>query len=154
MAGVAQAYQHPLTIDCLLLSDLPGVSPCALQSYSLVKCGLFSLLQFNCPSFNDQDNNFTIQHSGLVSLLLLGKQIYISIEYTIVTLSNVTIDLFSAIIGLKHQHLECEKHMHRWRVFVQSCQRRIKAAIQIFERLQTTTYIKFDLLQNRSQIAY
>ena len=44
--------------------------------------------------------------------------------------------------------------MHRWRVFVQSCQRRIKAVIQIFERLQTTTYIKFDLLENRSQIAY
>ena len=29
MAGVAQAYQHLLTIDCLLLSGLPGVSSCA-----------------------------------------------------------------------------------------------------------------------------
>ena len=32
--------------------------------------------------------------------------------------------------------------------------RRIKAAIQIFERLQIKTYIKFDLLENRSQITY
>ena len=40
------------------------------------------------------------------------------------------------------------------RAFSQSCQRRIKAAIQTFERLQTTTYIKFDLLEIRSQITY
>ena len=44
--------------------------------------------------------------------------------------------------------------MYRWRAFGQSCWRRIKAAIQIFERLQTTTYIKFDLLEIRSQITY
>ena len=32
--------------------------------------------------------------------------------------------------------------MYRWRAFGKSCWRRIKAAIQIFEMLQTTTYIK------------
>ena len=36
--------------------------------------------------------------------------------------------------------------MYRWRAFGQSCWRRIKAAIQIFERLQTRAYIKFDQL--------
>ena len=25
--------------------------------------------------------------------------------------------LFSAIIGLKHQHLKCEEHMNGWRAF-------------------------------------
>ena len=44
--------------------------------------------------------------------------------------------------------------MYLLRAFGQSCWRRIKVAIQIFERLQTTTYIKFDLFENRSQIAY
>ena len=44
--------------------------------------------------------------------------------------------------------------MCRWRAFGQSCWRRIKAVIQIFEKLQTTTYINFDLLENRSQITY
>ena len=36
MAGVAQAYQHLLTIDCLLLSGLPGVSPgvCNVELFS------------------------------------------------------------------------------------------------------------------------
>ena len=38
------------------------------------------------------------------------------------------------------------------RVFGQSCNRRIKAVIRIFERLQTATYIKFYLLEIRSQI--
>ena len=33
----------------------------------------------------------------------------------IVTLSNATMGLFSAIIGLKHWHLKCEEHMYRWR---------------------------------------
>ena len=42
----------------------------------------------------------------------------------------------------------------RLRAFSQSCWRRIRAAIQIFERLQTTMYIKFDLLENWSQITY
>ena len=32
MAGVAQAYQHLLTIDCLLLSGLPGV--CNVELFS------------------------------------------------------------------------------------------------------------------------
>ena len=32
-----------------------------------------SWLKFNCPSFNDQDSRFTIQHSRLVNLLLLRK---------------------------------------------------------------------------------
>ena len=44
--------------------------------------------------------------------------------------------------------------MYRLRAFGQSSWRRIKAAIQIFEKLQTTTYINFDLLENRSQITY
>ena len=35
----------------------------------------------------------------------------------IVTLCNATIGLFLAIIGLKHYHLKCEKHMYRWRAF-------------------------------------
>ena len=72
-----------------------------------------------------------------------------------VTLCNAT-GLFLAIIGLKHYHLKSEKYTYRLRAFGQSCWRRIKAAIQIFERLQTTTYIKFDLLENRSpsQITY
>ena len=30
----------------------------------------------------------------------------------------------------------------------------MKAAIQILERLQTMTYIKFDLLENRSQVQH
>ena len=34
-----------------------------------------------------------------------------------VTLCNATIGLFSVIIGLKHQHLKCEKCMCRWRAF-------------------------------------
>ena len=84
----------------------------------------------------------------------LGKQIYNTIEYAIVTLCNASMGLFSAIIGLKHPNLKCDKHMYLWRTFGQSCQRRIKAAIQIFERLQTTTYIKFDLIEIRSQITY
>ena len=47
----------------------------------------------------------------------LKKQIYDRIEYTTVTLCNATIGLFSATIGLKHQHLKCEKHIYRWRAF-------------------------------------
>ena len=47
----------------------------------------------------------------------LGKQIYNTIEYIIVTLCNATMSLFSAIIGLKHPHLKCGKHMYRWRAF-------------------------------------
>ena len=42
----------------------------------------------------------------------------------------------------------------RWRELRQSCWKRIKAAIEIFESLQTTTYIKFCLLENRSQFTY
>ena len=30
MPGVAQAYKHFLTIDCLLGSGLPGASPCGV----------------------------------------------------------------------------------------------------------------------------
>ena len=40
------------------------------------------------------------------------------------------------------------------RAFGQSYWRGIKAAIQIFKRLQTATYITFDLLEIRSQITY
>ena len=42
----------------------------------------------------------------------------------------------------------------RLRTFGQSCWRRKKAAIKIFEMLQTTTYSKFDLLGNWSQTTY
>ena len=42
--------------------------------------------------------------------------------------------------------------MYRWRVFSQNCWRRIKAAIQIFERLRTITYIKFYLLETGLQL--
>ena len=38
----------------------------------------------------------------LLIFFYLGKKIYDTIEYTIVTLCNTTIGLFSVIIGLKH----------------------------------------------------
>ena len=40
----------------------------------------------------------------------------------------------------------------RLSAFGQSCWRRIKVALKIFEELQTMTYNEFDLLENRSQI--
>ena len=47
-------------------------------------------------------------------------------------------------MGETHASLESVWE-HLW-ASGQSCWRRIKAAIQIFEKLQTTTYIKFDFL--------
>ena len=55
---------------------------------------------------------------------------------------------FAAITSLKHYHLKCINTCtvgERLRTFSQSCERTIKAAIQVLN-------IKFDLLENWSQV--
>ena len=70
MAGVAEAYQH------LFNDRLPyafrltrRVAVCNIEFFS----DEMTLFQFNCPSFNDPESRFTIQHSRLANLLLLWK---------------------------------------------------------------------------------
>ena len=78
--------------------------------------------------------------------MLLHLRLYFTQDsYYIQACNNnnlITVGIFSAIIGLKHLRLKCEER------------RRIKAAFEISERFQTTTYIKFYRLENRSQITY
>ena len=48
---------------------------------------------------------------------------------------------------MRETHVPLESVGERLRAFDQRCWRWTKAAIRIFERLQTTTYIKFELLE-------
>ena len=95
--------------------------------------------------------DFTIQYSRLVYLLLIWKVDLHQDWYDRNNNSNAVWQItLNTAIGLL---VKCLKHVYRWRAFGQSCQVRIKAAIQIFERLQTTTHIKFDL-ENWPQVTY
>ena len=109
MAGVAQAIKtfYRLTTICF-----PAYTVCRHARCRVIRWSSDSVHSSNSTVLHPKMKIVDLPYNTLDKLIssYLGK-------YIIVTLCNATISLFSALTGLKHPHLKCEKHMYRWRAF-------------------------------------